>query len=117
LKGLVLGIAALSSAALIAAGLALAHAARVTHKPTATLTFAAEVAVKGKYFKKREKLTITLSSTTISEKWTRKATATATGTFASSFGHISLNSCDQYTLKVVGSLKSRYTTSHDFVPC
>jgi len=44
-------------------------------------------------------------------------TATPTGAFTLSFGHISLNSCDQYTLKVVGSLKSRYTTSHDLVPC
>jgi hypothetical protein len=119
LKGIVLVTAGLSSAALIAAGLAVAHpnAARVTHKPTATITFGADVAVKGKYFKKREKLTITVSSATINEKWTKKATATATGAFALSFGHIALNSCDQYTLKVVGSMKSRYTTSHDFVPC
>jgi hypothetical protein len=119
LKGLVLTIAAVGSAALVAAGLAVAHpnATQVTHKPTATIAFGADVSVKGKYFKKREKVTVTLSTTTTSEKWTRKGTATATGGFTVSFGHISLNSCDQYTLKVVGSLKSRYTTSHDLVPC
>lgn len=120
MKGLAVTTSALVSAVLLGtAGLALAQptAARVTHKPTATIAFGADVSVKGKYFKKREKLTVTLSTTTTSEKWTKKATATATGAFALSFGHISLNSCDQYTLKVVGSLKSRYTTSHDLVPC
>jgi hypothetical protein len=119
LKGLVLTIAAVVSAALLTAGLAVAHpsAARLTHKPTATIAFGAEVSVKGKYFKKREKVTITLSTTTTSEKWTKKVSATPAGGFTVSFGHISLNSCDQYTLKVVGSLKSRYTTSHDLVPC
>lgn len=120
MKGLAVSIPALVSAVLLGtAGVAFAHpaAARVTHKPTATVAFGADVSVKGKYFKKREKLTITLSTTTTSEKWTKKATATATGAFAVSFGHISLNSCAQYTLKVVGSMKSRYTTSHDLVPC
>jgi hypothetical protein len=104
-------------AALTAGSVSARPAGTAVHKPTATITFAAEVTVKGKYFKKREKLTITLSSTTISQKWTKKATATKTGTFTASFGHIALSSCNQYTLKVVGSLKSRFTTSHDVVPC
>jgi hypothetical protein len=119
LKRLALTTAAVGSAALLAVGLAVAHPnlAHVKHKPTATITFGAEVSVKGKFFKKAEKVTVTLSTTTTSEKWTRKGKATAKGTFAVSFGHISLNSCDQYTLKVVGSMKSRYTTSHDLVPC
>jgi hypothetical protein len=118
LKGLVLTTAAVASAALLAAGLAVAHPnAAQLHKPTASIAFGADVSVKGRYFKKREKVVITLSTTTTSEKWTRRGTATATGGFTVSFGHISLNSCDQYTLKVVGSLKSRYTTSHDLVPC
>ena len=120
MKGLALTTAALGSAVLLGtAGLAFGHptATRVKHKPTATVAFGADVSVKGKYFKKREKLTVTLSTTTTSQKWTKKATATATGAFTLSFGHISLNSCNQYTLKVVGSMKSRFTTSHDLVPC
>lgn len=119
-KGLVVLIAALASAVLLAtSGLAASRpgSATVKHKPTANVAFAAEVTVKGKYFKKAEKLTVTLSSTTISEKWTKKTKATRTGTFSVSFGHIALSSCNQYTLKVVGSLKSRYTTSHALVPC
>ena len=120
MKGLAVTTSAFVSAVpLSTAGVAFAHptAARVTHKPTATIAFGADVSVKGKYFKEREKVTVTLSTTTTGEKWTKKATATATGAFALSFGHISLNSCDQYTLKVVGSTKSRYTTSHDLAPC
>jgi hypothetical protein len=120
LKGVAVTTSVLASAVLMStAGLALAQptAARVTHKPTATIAFGADVSVKGKYFKKGEKVTVTLSTTTTSEKWTRKAKATATGAFTISFGHISLNSCAQYTLKVVGSTMSRYTTSHDLVPC
>jgi hypothetical protein len=90
----------------------------VRHKPTATLTFSTEVTVRGKYFKKRERLTLTLTSSTIEKKWTKRVRATAKGTFTANFGSATgLNSCNQYTLKVVGSLKSRFTTSHDFVPC
>ncbi len=90
---------------------------QATRKPTATVTFGSDVAVKGKYFKEHEKVTVTLSSATISEKWTKTSTASAAGAFSLSFGHISLNSCDQYTLKVVGSMKSTFSTTHDFVPC
>jgi len=113
------GAAVAAVAALTAGSVSARPAAATTvhHKPTATITFAAEVSVKGKYFKNRERVTITLSSTTISQKWTKKARATKTGTFTVSFGHIALSSCNQYTLKVVGSLKSRFTTSHDVVPC
>jgi hypothetical protein len=76
------------------------------------------VEAKGKGFKKGEMLTVTLSSSTIEMTWTKKVRATMTGTFTADFGSATgLNSCDQYTLKVVGSLKSRFTTSHDFVPC
>ena len=86
-------------------------------KPTASLVFASDVVMKGKNFKKREKLTISLSSSTTGDSWKKKATATVKGTFSVSFGAISLNSCAQYTIKIVGSLKSRYTDSHDLVPC
>jgi hypothetical protein len=112
-----IGAVAAVVAALTAGTVSARTAGTAVHKPTAAITFSAEVSVKGKYFKKREKLTITLSSTTISQKWTRKARATTKGTFTVSFGHIALSSCNQYTLKVVGSMKSRFTTSHDVVPC
>jgi hypothetical protein len=114
---LVTGAVIAAVAALTAGSVSARPAGTAVHKPTATIAFAAEVVVKGKYFKPREKVTVTLSSTTISQKWTRKATATKTGTFTASFGHIALSSCNQYTLKVVGSLKSKFTTSHDVVPC
>jgi hypothetical protein len=82
------------------------------HKPTAALTFAVKVTAKGKYFKKREMLTVTLSSSTIKKTWTKKVRATAKGTFTADFGSATgLTSSDPYTLKVVGSLKSRFTTS------
>ena len=119
-KGLVVLIATVASTVLLTtSGLAASRpgTATVTHKPTAAVLFGAEVTVKGKYFKKAEKLTVTVTSSTIDGKWTKKATATKTGTFSVSFGHIALSSCNQYTLKVVGSLKSRFTTSHDVVPC
>jgi hypothetical protein len=105
----------------VAAGLASAHPNAVAvvkpPKPTASIAFATDVVVKGKNFKKREKLTISLSSTTTGDSWKKKVTATVKGTFSVSFGTISLNSCAQYTIKIVGSLKSRYTDSHDLVPC
>jgi hypothetical protein len=121
LRGLIVTVVVFAVVALgAAAGLAAAHpdTATIVHKPTATVMFTVDsVSVKGKYFQKRELLTVALSSTTIEKKWTKKVKATATGTFALNFGAIGLNSCNQYTLKIVGSLKSRFTTSHAFVPC
>jgi hypothetical protein len=110
-------VAAAVVAAVTAGSVSARPGGLAVHKPTAAISFGAEVAVKGKYFKPREKVTVTLTSATISGHWTRKATATKTGTFSASFGHIALSSCNQYTLKVVGSLKSKFTTSHDVVPC
>lgn len=87
-------------------------------KPTALIaSFTPYVVVTGTHFKKREKLTITLSSTTIAKRWTKKVKANIKGRFSADFGALPLSSCNQYTLKVVGSLKSRFTTSHAFVPC
>jgi hypothetical protein len=84
----------------------------VRHKPTAALTFAVRVTAKGKYFKKREMLTVTLSSSAIQKTWTKRVRATVKGTFTADFGSVTgLSSSDPYTLKVVGSLKSRFTTS------
>lgn len=111
------GVVVAAVAALTAGSVSARPTGTAVHKPTATISFAAEVAVKGKYFKPSEKVTISLSSATIAQHWTKKVTATKTGTFTASFGHIALSSCNQYTLKVVGSLKSRFTTSHDVVPC
>lgn len=107
--------AATVAAALVASGAPAGDAAVTVHKPTAAITFGTNVVVKGKYFKKREAVTVTLKST--DHTWVRKAHATATGTFSVSFGSLSLNSCSEYTLTVVGSLKSRFSTSHSLVPC
>ena len=110
-------VTAAIAAAALAGSVSARTAAPAVHKPTATISFGAEVAVKGRYFKPRERVTITISSTTIPARWTKKATATKTGTFTTSFGQIALSECNQYTLKVVGTLKSRFTTSHELVPC
>lgn len=109
----------LLAAATIVATSAPATSARTkVPKPSALIaSFTPDVVVKGTHFKKRERLTVTLSSTTIAKRWTKKVRATATGRFSADFGALPLSSCNQYTLKVVGSLKSRFTTSHAFVPC
>jgi hypothetical protein len=60
-------------------------------------------------------VTITLAS--VDEKWVKKATVKKTGKFSVDFGELSLNACSQYTLKVVGSLKSRTALSHPVEPC
>lgn len=109
----------LAAVALVATAVPTTSAAgKKLPKPAALIeSFTPDVVVTGTHFKKREKLTITLSSTTIAKKWTKKVKATVKGRFSADFGALPLSSCDQYTLKVVGSLKSRFTTSHAFVPC
>jgi hypothetical protein len=108
----------LAIVALVATAMPATSAPAKVPRPAALIeSFTPDVVVKGTHFKKREKLTVTLSSTTIEKKWTKKVKATATGRFSADFGALPLSSCDQYTLKVVGSLKSRFTTSHSFVPC
>jgi len=84
-------------------------------KPTATVVFAQTVKVVGAHFKPKEQVTVTLVST--DQTWTKKARATAKGAFSVDFGAITLNACNEYTLKVVGSMKSRATESHALVPC
>lgn len=112
-------LVALTASLVLGAGTASAvvHRPKVVHKPTATVDIAAATIVKGKYFKKHERITISLSSSTTEEHWTKKVVATVKGTFTADFGAIGLNSCDQYTLKIVGSLKSRFSMSHSLVPC
>lgn len=120
MRGYLLAAAvAISVALAMTSGLASAQSTSraVVHKPSVTLVFATELTAKGKYFKKGETVTLTIASATVEKKWTKKVKATSKGTFSASFGVTSLNSCDQYTLKAVGSLKSRYSESHDLVPC
>ena len=91
MKGLAVSTSALVSAVLLGtAGLALAQptAGRLTHKPTAAIAFGADVSVKGKYFKKRERVTVTLSTTTTGEKWTKKVTATPRSLHAQLRSHL-----------------------------
>lgn len=89
--------------------------AACTGTPTADLTFATVVVAKGKHFKPGESLTVTIVSS--NETWTRTVHATTTGTFSADFGALAINACSEYTLKVVGSLQSRFTFSHALVPC
>lgn len=84
-------------------------------KPTANVTFGTEVNIVGSGFKPKEHVTATLSGA--SHTWTKKGVATAKGSFTLDLGHIGLNECNAFTLKVVGSLKSRVSVSHATEPC
>jgi hypothetical protein len=85
-----------------------------TLKPTATIDFGTTVSVKGKGFKPNEAVTVTLVA---DQKLTRRAHASATGKFVVSFGNLTLNSCNAYTLKVVGTRGSRFSDVHPQAPC
>jgi hypothetical protein len=89
--------------------------AACTGKPTAALTFATVVEAKGAHFKPGEALAVSIVTPT--ETFTRHVKATGTGTFSADFGALSINDCSEYTLKVVGSLQSRFSFSHALVPC
>jgi len=108
-------IASTLAAALLISVIGAAVAGSATKKPSATIVFAQTVRVVGAHFKPSEKVTVTLAAT--DQKWTRKATAKKTGAFSVDFGAIPLNACNAYTLKVVGSLKSRASLSNPVQPC
>jgi hypothetical protein len=109
LAAVVLVIAALAgSVAVLSAG------AAAKPKPTASADFATSVTVTGAHFKAKEKLTVLLIHDTT---YKRLVTATAKGAFTADFGHLPLNSCYAYTLKVTGKLGSKFTYVHAVVPC
>ncbi len=113
MRGSRLAAIAASAALLIALGAPIAVSA--VKKPTATVVFSPTVHVVGAHFKPNEKVTVTLVS--VDTTWTKKAVAKKTGAFSVEFGAIPLNACNEYTLKVVGSLKSRASESHPVEPC
>lgn len=84
-------------------------------KPSANVTFGTEVEIVGANFKPKEHVTATLSGA--SHTWTKKGVASVKGAFTIDLGHIGLNECNAFTLKVVGSLKSRVSVSHATEPC
>jgi hypothetical protein len=108
-------IVAALAAAVVAVGAGSGAATVGVLKPTVTIAFTPVVTVKGKRFKKLESLTVKLKDP--DHTWTRKVRATKLGTFSVGFGALALNECSEYTLTVVGSLKSRYSLSHSLVPC
>ena len=108
-------LAAIAASAALLIGLSAPFAFAAVKKPTAAVVFSPTVHVVGAHFKPNERVTITLAS--VDTKWTKKATAKKTGTFSVQFGAIPLNACSEYTLKVVGSLKSRASESHPVEPC
>jgi hypothetical protein len=103
------------AAALLISAIGVATAGSATKKPAADVVFAQSVRVVGTHFKPKEHVTVTLAGT--DQKWTRKAVAKKTGAFSVDFGAIPLNACNAYTVKVVGSLKSRASLSHPVEPC
>ena len=114
-KALLAGAAAAAVLLLAAGGVLAQPLAKPTPKPSAGVVFSNGVHVLGKHFKPKEHvaLSITSSGTT----WKRTVSATAAGTFDVDFGLIRLSSCNDYLLKVVGSLGSRAGESHPTEPC
>lgn len=108
-------LAAIAASAVLLIALGAPIGSSATKKPTATVVFNPTVHVVGAHFKPKEKVTVTLSS--VDTTWTKKAVAKKTGAFSVDFGAIPLNACNEYTLKVVGSLKSRASESHPVEPC
>jgi hypothetical protein len=84
-------------------------------KPTADVVFKQTVHVVGSHFKPKEHVTVTIVATDVT--WKRKLQAKPTGAFDVDFGHIPLNACNGYTLKVVGALGSHTGLSHPVEPC
>lgn len=84
-------------------------------KPSASLVISHTVHVVGHSFEPSERITATLTAN--GQTWTRRARATASGSFSVDYSSIPLNSCDEYTLKVVGSSGSRFSSEHPQVPC
>ena len=109
------GLAAIAALAALLISLGAPIAFSAVKKPTATVVFSPTVHVVGAHFKPNEKVTVTLVS--VDTTWTKKAMAKKTGAFTVQFGAIPLNACNEYTLKVVGSLKSRASESHPVEPC
>jgi hypothetical protein len=83
-------------------------------KPVASVLFAPAVWVVGKRFKARERVKVSIISSTT---WARTVRATKLGTFKIDFGGIALNDCNEFTLKIVGNLGSRFSLSHPAKPC
>ena len=84
-------------------------------KPSADVVFHQTVHVVGSHFKPKERLTVTLVATDVS--WKRSLRAKPSGAFDIDFGHIPLNACNAFTLKVVGALGSHTGLSHPVEPC
>jgi len=83
-------------------------------KPSANVVFRQGVIVVGTHFKPGERLTVTLIG---AQTWTQRTRANASGSFQVDLGSIALNACNAYTLKVVGTLGSRFTFLHAVQPC
>ena len=82
--------------------------------PKANVDFGATVVVTGTHFRPSERLTVTLIA---DGTRTRSVRATATGSFSASFGALPLSNCSAYTLRVTGSLGSRFTKEQAALPC
>ncbi len=108
-------LAAVAASAALLISLAAPTAFSAVKKPTATVVFSPTIHVVGAHFKPKERVTVTLVS--VDTTWKKTARASKTGAFSVAFGAIPLNACNEYTLKVVGALKSRASESHPVLPC
>ena len=108
-------IAVVAASVALLVGLGAPGAVSAGKKPAATVVFTQTVHVVGAHFKPKERVTVTLIG--VDQTWTKKTQAKTTGAFNVDFGAIPLNACNEYTLKVVGSMKSRAGLSHPVEPC
>ena len=84
-------------------------------RPKVTVDFAQGAVVKGMNFKPRERVNIKVTSA--DETLTGTATANAAGSFTADLGASPLSNCSAYTIQVVGSQGSKFSSHHAAIPC
>jgi hypothetical protein len=95
-------------AVLIAAsvlGMTARAAAAPVSAPALRIARADPLLVQGRHFKAGERVRVTLTTTAFRK--TRRATATATGTFTVDFGNVHVGPCVRFGIRAVGSGGSR----------
>jgi hypothetical protein len=93
----------------------LTASARPGCTPKVELKFGVEIIAHGVNFKPRERVTVTVSSD--GGTWSKTATADTKGAFAANFGDITVNECQEYTLRAVGSLGAKFSFHHPVAFC
>jgi hypothetical protein len=110
-----LAVSLIGAVLLVASTAAAGGAQRtVRAKPSAAVRFLPAVVIVGKHFKARERVTAKLVASTT---YVRRVRSNALGSFRIELGAIALNDCNAFTLKVIGTLGSRFSLTHPAKPC